>query len=308
VIWSLIAATGVIDGILLATQGMTVGAKWPAVTLLGLLWGTAVMFRRIPSISLLLVSISQICAFTHIGAILTYAATAASPFPLADSLLSRADNAIGFNWPAWFDFINANPRLHSVLAYAYLSASAQVFALLFYFSYADGNRVHEVILAGILSILLIVPIMVLLPALGAWSQYGIGMAQPWRHDILGLRAHTLVEIGETVGIVSFPSFHTVLAVLFINMARGRTWFVPALILNLLMIASVPTEGAHYGVDVVSGLAVAFVALAVTRCVLARCSGSVAPVASEAASTDVFGVARPSAIRQSIPTVGNGPAR
>ena len=169
-----------------------------------------------------------------------------------DPLLSRADSAIGFNWPAWFELISANPRLHSALAYAYLSFPVQISVLILYFSYADPKRVHERLLAGMLSVLFIVPIMVLLPAVGAWSQYGVGVVEPWRHDILALRAHTLVTIGETKGIVSFPSFHTAMAVLLINMARGRKWSLPVLILNLLMIAAVPTEGAHYGVDVVSG--------------------------------------------------------
>lgn len=270
-IWSLIAATGVIDGILLVAEGMTVSAEWSAINFIGLLCIVAVTFHRIPSISLLFISVAQICAFTHVGAILTYAAMAASHFPLADPLLSRADSAIGFNWPAWFEMISANPRLHSALAYAYLSFPVQISVLILYFSYADPKRVHELLLAGMLSVLFIVPIMVLLPAVGAWSQYGVGVVEPWRHDILALRAHTLVTIGETKGIVSFPSFHTAMAVLLINMARGRKWSLPVLILNLLMIAAVPTEGAHYGVDVVSELAVALMALATTQFALARSS-------------------------------------
>ena len=52
-------------------------------------------------------------------------------------------------------------------------------------------------------------------------------------------------------------------------ARGRKWFVPALCLNLLLIAAVMTEGAHYGVDLLSGLAVAFVSIAAARWMLAR---------------------------------------
>jgi membrane-associated phospholipid phosphatase len=204
---------------------------------------------------------------------------------------------LGFNWPAWFEVINANPRLRSALAYAYLSFPMQISVLIFYFSYADPKRVHELLLAVMLSVIFIVPIMVLLPAVGAWSQYGVGMVEPWRHDILALRAHTLVTIGETKGIVSFPSFHTALAVLFIYIARGRKWFLPVLILNLLMIASVPTEGAHYGVDVVSGLAVALMALATTQFVLARSSRHVAAVAE---GTYKFAAGYPWAIQQSVP--------
>ncbi len=47
-IWSLIAATGVIDGILLVAEGMTVSAEWSAINFIGLLCIVAVTFHRIP--------------------------------------------------------------------------------------------------------------------------------------------------------------------------------------------------------------------------------------------------------------------
>ena len=106
------------------------------------------------------------------------------------------------------------------------------------------------------------------PAVGAWSQHGVGI-EPWRADILALRDHALPVIGRTQGIISFPSYHTVLGVVLAYAARGRKWFIPSLVLNLLLIAAVMTEGAHYGVDLLSGLAVAFVSIAATRWLLAR---------------------------------------
>ena len=78
-----------------------------------------------------------------------------------------------------------------------------------------------------------------------------------------------MKIGETDGIVFFPSYHTILAVLFANMARGRRWFLPILLLNLLMIASVMSEGSHYGVDMLSGLALAFVVLGAVQFLLVK---------------------------------------
>jgi len=111
--------------------------------------------------------------------------------------------------------------------------------------------------------------MVLLPAVGAWSQHGVGIVEPWRADILALRSHALLTIGQTEGIITFPSFHATLGVLLANMARGRKWFLPVLVLNLLLIASVMSEGSHYAVDMVSGLVLAWVALAMSRATLAR---------------------------------------
>jgi hypothetical protein len=44
-----------------------------------------------------------------------------------------------------------------------------------------------------------------------------------------------------------------------------------LILNLTLLASVMTEGAHYGVDMLGGLVVAWVAVAASRSILAWCA-------------------------------------
>ncbi len=269
-IWSIIAVTGVVDAILIVADGMTIGSYWPQVIFALCMCGLSIIFLRIPSISLLLVSIAQICSFSLVGGYLTYAALAASPFPMVDALLSRADGALGFDWLAWFGWVNAHPKLHFVLAHAYASCPIQIFGLLLYFSYADAGRVHEFILAGMLSVIIIVPIMVLLPAVGEPSHHVGGVNERWAHDILALRSHTLLVIAQTDGIIFFPSFHTVLGVLFANMARGQNWFLPMIVLNLLMIASVMSEGAHYAVDMLSGLVVAFVALGATRFLLGRC--------------------------------------
>jgi hypothetical protein len=48
-------------------------------------------------------------------------------------------------------------------------------------------------------------------------------------------------------------------------------FVPVLVLNLLLMASVMTEGAHYAVDMLSGAIVACLAIAASRSMLNQCS-------------------------------------
>lgn len=271
-IWWLIGAVGMADSLLLVTQRMTVTGKSTALLAVVFLCAVSILYRhRAASIARLALVGAQVAAFSQVGAILTYTAMAASPFPIADALLSRADAAIGFDWLAWSDFVRAHPVFRSALVLAYASIPVQGIALIGYFSFKDAGRVHELLIAAILSIILITPIMVLLPAIGAWTQHGVGLIEPWRNDILALRSHAMVKIGETQGIISFPSFHTILGVLFINMARGCKCFVPVLILNLLLIVSVLTEGAHYGVDVLSGFAATFVVLAAAQFLLARCS-------------------------------------
>lgn len=270
-IWTLIAVTGALDVALFTAQGIAVTISWRAVFYLAVLCALPkIIQRRCPPAAHLAGAFAQIFVFCEVGNRLTYAAMAASPFPLADGLLSRADAAIGFDWLAWFMWLKAHPAFDFVLANAYQSIPLQVLVLLVYFAFRGAKRVDELLLATIFAIAIVIPGMVLLPAVGAWTQHGVGMVEPWRGDILALRSHTLLTVGRTQGIVSFPSFHTAAAVLLVNMARGSKWFLPVLVLNLLVIVSVMSEGAHYGVDILAGLAVAWAAIAASRSALVWC--------------------------------------
>jgi hypothetical protein len=97
-----------------------------------------------------------------------------------------------------------------------------------------------------------------------------------------------MTIAETNGIISFPSYHTVLGVLLANMARGRKFFLPVFLLNLLLIMATLSEGAHFGVDTLSGFAVAFISLAATQFLLGRCSDTLVAVASGPGGTYAAG--------------------
>jgi membrane-associated phospholipid phosphatase len=269
-IWSLVAVTGVLDVVLFAALGMTATMNLAVVIFLAGLWGGARLIeRRNPPAGRLAEAFVQILAFAQVGSYLTYGAMAASPFPIADGLLERVDALLGFDWLAWFNWVHAHPIVHLVLAKAYASIPLQLLVLLVYFSFADADRVDELVLATILAVAIIVPGMVLLPAIGEWSQHGVGI-EPWRADILALRSHTMQTVSRTLGIVAFPSFHTVAGVLLTNMARGRKWFLPVLALNVLMIVSVMSEGAHFAVDMLSGLVIAWVAIAASRSILVWC--------------------------------------
>jgi hypothetical protein len=277
-IWALSATMCVADYVLFAAQGMTIAIHWPVILYITALYLASLGIQcRNPPGARLLSAFAQVFAFGQVGGYLSYAAMAASPFPNADALLARADAALGFDWVAWFTWINAHPTLHFVLNRAYASIPLQVLVLLVFFAFADTKRIDELLLAAILSVVMIVPIMVLLPAVGAWSQHGVGV-EPWRADILALRAHTLLKVGATQGIISFPSFHTVLGVLLANMARGRKWFAPVLVLNLMLIAAVMSAGAHYGVDMLSGLVVSWLAIAIARSMLKWCARAGAVIA------------------------------
>jgi len=76
--------------------------------------------------------------------------------------------------------------------------------------------------------------------------------------------HTFV-INYLQGIITFPSFHTVLAIIFIYVHRPPSRsFIPVAILNGLMLLGIPSEGHHYLVDMISGTVVVALSIAIVR--------------------------------------------
>jgi len=75
----------------------------------------------------------------------------------------------------------------------------------------------------------------------------------------------VLDLAYRDGLICFPSFHTILAVL----AGVALWSIPylrwaAAALAALIVVSTVTTGTHYVVDVVAGLGVAFVAFGVAK--------------------------------------------
>jgi membrane-associated phospholipid phosphatase len=63
------------------------------------------------------------------------------------------------------------------------------------------------------------------------------------------------------GLITFPSFHTTLAVLFVAALRKhRLALVIGGVVNGSMLLSIPSEGGHYLVDVFAGALVAVLAI------------------------------------------------
>jgi hypothetical protein len=83
--------------------------------------------------------------------------------------------------------------------------------------------------------------------------------------IKALRAGTMrvIPLDDIHGLVSFPSFHTALAII-TTWALMRTRFAAqlAFALNLPLILATPTNGSHYLCDILGGAVIAFAALAV----------------------------------------------
>ncbi len=194
--------------------------------------------------------------------------------PLIDDQLYRIDSILGFDWLAWFDFVESHRWMRLSLSYLYASTLLAIGATLVYLIVVDRIwRYHEMLWIFIITSALTITISGVLPAMHAPAYLRLADTRiilehsyPYLPDLSSLREGTLFEIdlSHQQGLVCFPSFHTVLVMIFCYALRGTRLFWAALALGGLTMLSLPTSGGHYLIDLPGGAAVTAAAILLVR--------------------------------------------
>lgn len=203
---------------------------------------------------------------------MTYMGTAAG-YPLIDAYLAAFDKALGFDWLAHVDWVNDTPwaiMLFNEVYASILSAMMIVLGVLVVMRRFD--RIRELLLInGSLGLLGIV-FCTFLPAIGAYAYYSptielvanIPSAAGRYHleHFNGVRSGNLLSFTyrETIGIITFPSFHTIVPVLLLWSLRGTWAFWPTLPVSVIMIVSTISIGGHHLADIVAGIALCAISI------------------------------------------------
>jgi membrane-associated phospholipid phosphatase len=216
-------------------------------------------------------------ALAIVGVTFSYL-TASLGMPFRDAELAAIDKAMGFNWPAFLAFTNDTPAAGIILRTAYHSAGPQLLALYLFLSFACWwERLAEFLAILAISSLLTALGVTFVPAEGAYAFYApspemftsfSAKAGMWHHEVLtSLRTSPapMLEFAKAEGLVTFPSFHTTLAIITTYAVRGvRYIFVPVCALNAVVIVATLPEGGHHLIDLFAGALIAAVAIAVAR--------------------------------------------
>ncbi len=276
-VWCLVAVMAVITVVSFALTGLAVDVRSnpAAFALIGALLAMTWFYRRIrpdPRLQAASEVASQIFLLLLFGILLTYAAASTS-FPYRDNELARIDLAMGFDRRAYLDFFNNRPWLGRITSFAYMTLLPQ-FVIVPLALLADNRlpRVQSWLLAVGIALLATSAISVFTPSLTAFVYSDLkfhvppGVYTPMP-TIEALRAGTFhtVRLDRLEGLVSFPSFHTTGALLFVWALwplRYLRW--AGLALNTALIAATPINGAHYLIDLAGGAVVAILALAASR--------------------------------------------
>ena len=190
--------------------------------------------------------------------------------PLQDHALARIDHDLGFDAIAIVHWMAPHPwlRIFFTLSYGALFPLMVLGALLPAVRYRF-QAVKELIVATSFATIVGAVLFRFIPAIGPWAVYGYAPSAPQlrcQELLLTLRTgnvHTL-DLNES-GIVCFPSFHSLLAVVScVALWSIKPLRIPAAILATCIVLSTLTTGWHYLVDVIGGLLLTVLSIAVAR--------------------------------------------
>jgi membrane-associated phospholipid phosphatase len=215
--------------------------------------------------------------FSAAGAALSYAGAWLGA-PLRDEAFAAADAALGFDWNAHLAFVAQRPALAAALTWAYFSCQAQLILVIFLLAARDRAALSRFMSLYAATGLATIALAAALPALGAYAHHAPpaelagrlpdSLSGRWHmSDFVALREGRFLDLrlSQVEGLISFPSFHTALAILFVHAFWRAPWLrAPALFLNGTMIVSTLAIGGHFLVDVIAGAAIAGAAICAAR--------------------------------------------
>jgi membrane-associated phospholipid phosphatase len=233
--------------------------------------------RPDPGISALAESATFLLVIMPPLAIVNYATTMAAR-PLLDETFAHMDALMGFDWMAHLAWVKAWPGLGTILTFAYGSTLPQVIAAIIILAYCHRMRdLREFILLFVMTLTVTLLLSAIFPASGAYVYFAppadMAVGFDPRNGIwhlaqfTGLRNGTVttLDLSHTEGLVTFPSFHTILAVLTTWAVREvRYLAIPVALLNGLVVLSTLSIGGHHLVDVVAGALIAVTGIAAFR--------------------------------------------
>ncbi|CAG9172087.1 phosphatase PAP2 family protein [Cupriavidus pinatubonensis] len=273
--WAIVLAILALDFVWLIASGRSVThsslvAQCLAVAMLGTITLALSLIAGLPRITATsrglhyrrLALVAQcgalLVSFTSVMSVLSYLLITLAP-PLVDDKLAALDAMLGFHWPQAYAWVRAQPTLNFVLALAYASGLPQlVLVPMLIGLLGRAAYLREFLSNLMLSCVLLLLIATPWPAAGAFVFFGVAspaeMATVSHFSALREGSMRVFDLAQMQGLVSLPSYHTAMALFFVQAMRWtRVGVVIIGLLNLLMIVSTPTEGGHYLIDVVSGV-------------------------------------------------------
>ncbi|MEJ0027001.1 MAG: phosphatase PAP2 family protein [Rhizomicrobium sp.] len=194
--------------------------------------------------------------------------------PRIDMALAALDRAIGVDWPAMMAWAARHPVTDMVLQFVYVSVLPQIAVLVLCLGFfGKPEQIYRLCVAVAAGAAISMAVWTMAPSFGAFSVYdlppnvashlALALDGRYAHELVGLLVHGPGHISPAAakGLIGFPSYHAVLALLVVWYARTlpvARWI--ALGINSAVLVATPIQGGHHVVDVLAGFAVAAMAI------------------------------------------------
>lgn len=193
-----------------------------------------------------------------------------------DPLLIKLDAMLHYSWPEAVVYVASLPWLASLLRFIYMSSLPQLIVILIILGFlGQRERLHQFLLTGVFGALMAIAFWAVFPSSGPSAfeilpaevarSFVVGAAYGTELNRLALDGPSFLSPKDALGLIAFPSFHTVMACMAVwFMAQTKRVFPLFLIVNILMLPAILVQGGHHLVDVFAGFIVFGLALVASR--------------------------------------------
>lgn len=195
-----------------------------------------------------------------------------SLFPLTNPLIDRQliawDASLGYDWAGFVAGLTHWPVLGTALGYLYHSSLPQMVLVIVVLAATGRNlQLHRFLLVGMISLIAAVGIWWLFPSIGPSAYAAVPTEIAAKIGLVvtpavGEHLMMLVETGPKVvgpeavmGVVAFPSYHMIMALLVAWYARRTIIFLPVLVASIGMVPATLSHGGHHLVDLIAAVVV-----------------------------------------------------
>lgn len=240
------------------------------------LLGGAIFYRTRrtePEIVAMLGAASFLCAFSAAASLLNYFLLTLHG-PRIDGALAAADRMLGFDWVGVMTSVAGHPALNRLLFLSYNTVLPEIALTVVVLGWrGNAEKIYCFCLAVALGALICILIWALAPSFGAMSVYHLppAIARALAVSVDGAYGDALLAMlkkgpgfispSDLRGLIGFPSYHGVLALIAIWYARYLPrLFWPLLVLNILVLVATPVQGGHHMIDALASFPVAALVL------------------------------------------------
>lgn len=240
--------------------------------------------RKDDNLSGMLTGAGFLCGFSLALSMLNYFLLTVAG-PRIDMQLASVDRFFGIDWLALMAIAAAHPIINALLDLIYGTVLPQLALLIVCLGWTGRpNTIYRLCLSVAVGAAITVSFWTCFPSFGAFSVYDLPptLAKHMMVALDGHYAHKLVRLlaqgpgymtpDDIKGLIGFPSFHAALAMFaawYAYEVKLLRW--PLIALNGIVLIATPIQGGHHVIDVLAGIAVAAVAIALSKRIMQVCT-------------------------------------